>query len=154
MKQRLDTPSAPRTTFVRGALFCLFAAGIYFSAGRREEALHRIFSALLILMLVHLAFHPGRNEKVDFAPLPAEGKLPEGQETLARTHPLRLSHRAAFYRFLTVSSLPFGEDFLRRWGRLYGGLGGSGRNGMGRRRIEWGSRKLEEGIFWRAMERW
>ena len=40
------------------ALFLVlaFVAGIYFSAGRREEALHRTFSALLILMLVHLAF--------------------------------------------------------------------------------------------------
>lgn len=79
MKQRLDTPKRPaHKSCARGA-FCLFAAGIYFSAGRREEALHRTFSALLILMLVHLAFHPGRNEKVDFVPFSLKGNCPKGK---------------------------------------------------------------------------
>ncbi len=39
------------------ALFLVlaFVAGIYFSAGRRHTPLHRTFSLLLLVMLVHLA---------------------------------------------------------------------------------------------------
>ena len=39
------------------ALFLVlaFVAGIYFSAGRRHTPLHRTFSLLLFVMLVHLA---------------------------------------------------------------------------------------------------
>ena len=104
MKQRLDTPSAPRTTFVRFLSVC---GGVYFSAGRREEALHRTFSALLILMLVHLAFHPGRNEKVDFVPFSLKGNCPKGKRRwparAARQLPLIQSRGALFKFFIIVT---------------------------------------------------
>lgn len=37
-------------------LILVFVAFIYFSAGRRNTALHKTFSALLIVMLIHLVF--------------------------------------------------------------------------------------------------
>lgn len=37
-------------------LILAFVAGIYFSARRRQTALHKTFSALLIVVIVHLMF--------------------------------------------------------------------------------------------------
>ena len=84
MKQRLDTPSAPRTKVVRGALFVCLRRGLFFRRTAGGGAAPDLFGAADFDAGAS-GVSPWTEQESGFCPLLAEGKLPEGQEKLACT---------------------------------------------------------------------